>query len=199
MIDVVGKATEVGGYMRSYLLLVTIFIGFISACASTSVDKLPIRSPQEFLSNVKVVVDAGDLKNVEFVSRWLRIEYRRGLRDPVYDEGGQSIVGYRVDMVRNASSKEYRREGNFHYRIYQPDGVDFYRGSISLPVDTGVICIASSDLVGVFGDVARHPIGHGAGWGYVYERRELDMMVSFGIYGNGCVSRVGISKNRTGR
>ncbi|WP_256254353.1 hypothetical protein [Burkholderia ubonensis] len=41
------------------IVLVFVVAGFISACVITSVNERPIRSPQQFLNDVKVVADAG--------------------------------------------------------------------------------------------------------------------------------------------
>ncbi|WP_124603559.1 hypothetical protein [Burkholderia sp. Bp8963] len=184
--------------MKNIALLIIIY-WLISACAIDSVGELLVRSPKQFLSDVKVVADSGDLENVEFVSRWLRVEYRRGARGAVYDSSGQSVDGYGVDMTRHASSKEYSRDGSFYYGIYQPNGGDFYRARISLPINSDVICVAPCDFIGVFRDVERYPIAHGARWGYVYDNKATETRVAFSVGDGGCLYRIGILKNQAWR
>ncbi|WP_157259301.1 hypothetical protein [Burkholderia ubonensis] len=181
------------------IVLVFVVAGFISACVITSINELPIRSPQQFLNDVKVVADAGCLENVEFVSRWLRVDYRRGVEEPVYDGSGKFIEGYGVDVTRHTSSKEYLQEGRFYYRIYQSKGRDFYRVGISLPINSGVICATPYDFLDVFGDVERYSVAHGTRWGYVRDNRSVKTRVVFSVGDDGCLSGIGISKNRAWR
>ncbi|WP_124491832.1 hypothetical protein [Burkholderia stagnalis] len=151
------------------------------------------------MNDVKVVVDTGSLENVEFVSRWLRIDYRRGIEEPVCDESGKSIEGYGIDVMRRASSKEYFQEGGFYYGVYQSKDRDFYRVGISLPIDSGVICAMPYDLLRVLGNVDRYSVAHGTRWGYVRDNRSVKTRVVFGIGDDGCLSQIGISKNREWR
>lgn len=187
-----------GFYVKNLAALV-IFSLLISACAITSINELPIRSPRQFLGDIKVIADSGDLSDVEFVSRWLRVEYRRGARRVVYDGTGQFVEGYGIDVTRYASSKEYRRDGSFHYGIYQLKERDFYRAGISLPINSDVICATQYDFIDVFRDVERYPTAHGARWGYVSNNKIAGTRVVFGIGDDGCLSRIVISKNRTWR
>ncbi|MGZ2746568.1 hypothetical protein [Burkholderia stagnalis] len=181
-------------------VLVVVVAGFISACAITSVNELPIRSSRQFLNDVKVVVDTGSLESVEFVSRWLRVDYRRGIEEPVYDESGKSIEGYGVDVTRDASSKEYLQDdGGFYYGIYRSRERDFYRVGISLSINSSVICATPYDLLQVFDGVERYPVAHGTRLGYVRDNRSVKTRVVFSIGDDGCLSRIGISKNREWR
>ncbi|WP_146120909.1 hypothetical protein, partial [Burkholderia cepacia] len=96
-------------------------IGITSACATKPASELPIRSPHQFLSDVKAVADSGDLEDVEFVSKLLRVEYQRNSKVVVIDKDGRSVKGYSVNVTRYAFSKEYYRGREFTYDIFQPN------------------------------------------------------------------------------
>ncbi|WP_124604396.1 hypothetical protein [Burkholderia sp. Bp8963] len=154
------------------IMLVIMVAGFLSACVITPACELPIRSPQQFLNDVKIVADAGDLENVKFVSKWLRVDYQRGAKRLVYDEGGQFVKGYVVDVTRYAFSREYSRDGGFVYDIYQPKGRDSPGVFISLPIDSSAICIAPYDFIDVFDDVSGYPIVRWGLWACRYTHRD---------------------------
>ncbi|WP_217591403.1 hypothetical protein [Burkholderia sp. GbtcB21] len=171
-------------------------IGITSACATKPASELPIRSPHQFLSDVKAVADSGDLEDVEFVSKLLRVEYQRNSKVVVIDKDGRSVKGYSVNVTRYAFSKEYYRGREFTYDIFQPKGRDFFRVSISFPVDHEVICIAPYDFIDVFDDVGGYPIVDIKTLEYVRDNRDAKTTVTFHISGKGCVSQVGIYKNQ---
>lgn len=101
-------------------------IGITSACATKPASELPIRSPNQLLSDVKNVADSGDLEDVEFVSKLLRVDYQRNSKIVVVGKDGHSVKGYSVNVTRYAVSKEYYRDGEFTYDIFQPKGSDFF-------------------------------------------------------------------------
>lgn len=102
-------------------------------------------------------------------------------------------------MTRHTSSKEYLQEGRFCYGIYRSKGRDFYRVGISLPINSGVICATPYDFLDVFGDVERYSVAHGTRWGYVRDNRSVKTRVVFSVGDDGCLSGIGISKNRAWR
>lgn len=170
--------------------------GLLSACAITSVDEFPVRTPRQFLIDVKAVVDSGDLGNVDFVASRLRIDYRLDAKEVVYDKSGKLIEGYGVEVRRIASSKEYERHGNFNYRIFKPENSDFYRAGLSFPIDVGVICVTPYDLIDVLGVVEKYPIAHWTWWAYMYESKGVNSRANFSIDRGGCVHQINISMNR---
>ncbi|WP_407971933.1 hypothetical protein ACJ51O_29780 [Burkholderia pyrrocinia] len=183
-----------GDVVRKIFVLSVLSV-FVSACAINSVEDYPVRSPKNFLIDVKAVVDSGDLENVGFVAKRLRIDYKVDLREPVRDRNG-SIEGYGVDVKRIASSKEYEKKRGFDYGIFWPVKGEFYRAGLSLPIDAGAICITPYDLLEVFGDVEKYPVSHRTWWAYMYERKDIDARVVFSIDRGGCISGVYISMNR---
>ncbi|WP_181152205.1 hypothetical protein, partial [Burkholderia cepacia] len=81
--------------------------------------------------------------------------------------------------------------------LQQPaKGRDFFRVSISFPVDHEVICIAPYDFIDVFDDVGGYPIVDIKTLEYVRDNRDAKTTVTFHISGKGCVSQVGIYKNQ---
>lgn len=192
-IDVVGQHWAKGDVVTKIFPLFVISL-FVAACAISAVKDYPVRSPKNFLMDVKVVVDSGDLENVEFVANRLRIEYGVDRRKPVRDREG-SIEGYRVDMKRIASSKEYDKKRGGDYGIFWPVKKDFYRAGLSLPIDTGAICATPYDLLEVFGDVEKYPVAHRTWWAYMYERKDVNSRAVFSIDRGGCISGVYISMN----
>ena len=101
-------------------------VGITSACVTKPTSGLPIRSPHQFLSDVKAVADSGDLEDVEFVSKLLRVGYQRNSKVVVIGEDGRSVKGYAVNVTRYAFSKEYHKDREFIYDIFQPKGGDFF-------------------------------------------------------------------------
>ncbi|MBR8225853.1 hypothetical protein EIB72_26145 [Burkholderia ambifaria] len=145
--------------------------------------------------DVKVVVDSGDLENIEFVRGELKIDCDTGPRKLVRDrEGG--IKGYGVDVKCIALSKEYDGERNLYYGLFWPVGVDFYRAGLSIPINGKVICVTSYDLFEVFGGVDKYPVSHWNSWSYVYKRDDINSRVIFSIDRDGCVGGIYISVNR---
>ncbi|WP_423762170.1 hypothetical protein [Burkholderia sp. NLJ2] len=177
--------------------LLILIVGITSACVIKPASELPIRSSYQFLSDVKAVADSGDLEDVGFVSKLMRVEYQRNSKVSVIGEDNRSVKGYSINVTRYAFSKEYYRGREFIYDIFQPKGGDFFRVSISFPVDFEVICIAPYDFIDVFDDVGGYPIMDiNAFMMYVRDNDGAKTRIIFHISGNGCVSRVGIYKNR---
>lgn len=179
-----------------FVLLMLQFI--LSACVINSVRDRPVRSQKSFLIDIKIVVDSGDLENVEFVRDKLRIDCGIGQKEPVRDREG-TIKGYGVDVKCTASSKEYEKEGNFYYGLFWPAGADFYRAGLSLPIDGKAICVTPYDLLEVFGDVEKYPTSHWNSWSYMYKKDGMNSRVVFSIDRGGCVGGVYISMNRERR
>lgn len=177
--------------------LLILVVGITSACVIKPASELPIRSPYQFLSDVKAVADSGDLEDVGFVSKLMRVGYQRNSKISVIGEDNRSIKGYSINVTRYAFSKEYYRHREFTYDIFQPKGSDSFRVSISFPVDFEVICIAPYDFIDVFDDVGGYPIMDiNAFMMYVRDNKGAKTRIIFHISGSGCVSRVGIYKNR---
>ncbi|WP_176048524.1 hypothetical protein [Burkholderia sp. BCC1644] len=148
------------------------------------------------MSDVKAVADSGDLEDVGFVSKLMRVDYQRNSKVSVIGEDGRSVKGYSVNVTRYAFSKEYYRGREFTYDIFQPKGGDFFGVSISFPVDFEVICIAPYDFIDVFDDVGGYPIFDVNTLMYVRDNGGAKTRITFHISSKGCVSRVGIYKNR---
>ncbi|WP_131723360.1 MULTISPECIES: hypothetical protein [Burkholderia] len=149
------------------------------------------------MSDVKAVADSGDLEDVGFVSKLMRVGYQRNSKISVIGEDNRSIKGYSINVTRYAFSKEYYRHREFTYDIFQTKGSDSFRVSISFPVDFEVICIAPYDFIDVFDDVGGYPIMDiNAFMMYVRDNEGAKTRIIFHISGSGCVSRVGIYKNR---
>ncbi|WP_174961209.1 MULTISPECIES: hypothetical protein [Burkholderia] len=177
--------------------LLIISLWFISACVPNFTGEYPNRSPEQFLNDVKKVADAGDLENVEFVSKMLRVNYLRGTRKLVYDDGGRIVEGYKVEVERFKFSREYSSRGEFYYDIYQEREGGVYRVSISLPINRDVMCIASYDFIGVFDDPDKYSASRWRFFAHFHDNKSVGTRVVFLIGGDGCVSRVNILKNRT--
>ncbi|MCA8298161.1 MULTISPECIES: hypothetical protein [Burkholderia] len=175
-----------------------LILPLISACVTGSFTDLPARSSRQILADIKAVVDSGDLQNVEFVASRLRINYKAGAKNPVYGHGERLIVGFGVDVREISSSNEYSGHGA-DYRIYWPEGRDFYRAGLSFSINGDVICATPYDLVDVFGIVERYPIAHWSRWGYAYENSAVNSSAAFSIDMYGCVNLVGVSMNRERR
>ncbi|WP_229653116.1 hypothetical protein, partial [Burkholderia cenocepacia] len=92
--------------------------------------------------------------------------------------------------------KEYEKERNFNYGLFWPDGMNFYRAGLSLPINGGAMCITPFDLLEVFGDVEKYPVSHWGSWSYMYKRSDINSRAVFSIDGNGCVGGVYVSMNR---
>lgn len=178
------------------IVVLILVVGIVSGCATKPTSELPIRSPHQFLSDVKAVADSGDLEDVEFVSKLLRVDYKRNSKVPVIGEDGRSVKGYSVNVTRYAFSKEYYRGGTFTYDIFQPKESDFFRVAISFPVDFGVICIAPYDFIDVFDEVGGYPVVDFKTLRYVRDSQGAKTRIIFLVSGKGCVYRVGIYKNR---
>ncbi|ELW9449958.1 hypothetical protein KDW19_11975 [Burkholderia cenocepacia] len=176
-----------------FVLLMLSFV--LSACIINPARDRPVRSPTTFLRDVKIVVDSGDLGNVEFVGHQLRIVCDSDSPEPVRDREG-TIKGYGVDVKCTASSKEYERERNFNYGLFWPNGMNFYRAGLSLPINGGAMCITPFDLLEVFGNVEKYPVSHWGSWSYVYKRSDINSRAVFSIDRNGCVGGVYVSMNR---
>ncbi|QVN14093.1 hypothetical protein [Burkholderia sp. LAS2] len=176
-----------------FVLLMLSFV--LSACIINPTRGRPVRSPTSFLRDVKIVVDSGDLGNVEFVRNRLEIDCDSGPREAVRDREG-AIKGYGVDMKCIASSREYERERGFYYGLFWPAGMDFYRAGLSLPINDRAICITPYDLREVFGDVEKYPVSHWSSWSYMYKRGDVNSRVVFSIDRDGCVGGIYISMNR---
>ncbi|MCA7927323.1 hypothetical protein LGM35_32890 [Burkholderia cenocepacia] len=178
------------------IVVLILVVGIVLGCATKPTSELPIRSPHQFLSDVKAVADSGDLENVEFVSKLLRVDYQRNSKVPVIEEDGRSVKGYSINVTRYAFSKEYDQDRKFNYDIFQHKGGDFYEISISFPVNYGVICIAPYDFIDVFDGADGYPTVDIRTLEYVRDNQGAKTRITFYVSGTGCVSRVGICKNR---
>lgn len=181
------------GVRGIFVLLILPF--FLSACFANSAKDRHVRSPASFLRDVKVVVDSGDIGDVEFIRSRLKIDCDSGLKEPVRDRGG-AVKGYGVDMKCTSSSKEYEKERDFYYGLFWPVGMGFYRAGLSLPINGEVLCVKLCDIFNVFGDVERYLVSHSGSWSYMYKRSGINSRVVFSVDKNGCVGGVYISMNR---
>lgn len=184
----------VGGRRFGGAVILAIFL--LSACAILPVDQMPIRSRQDFLQDIRALATSGALENVDYVSRVLRIDFRPHAEQPVYDDTGSVVRGYRVEVGRGALSKEYRSSDSFNYGIFIPNGRGFNRVRISMSINSDLICVTILDLFDVFGSSVGHPGSHGFGRGYEYAFEKNDVLVYFMFFGGECLSSIYFSKNR---
>lgn len=76
-------------------------------------------------------------------------------------------------------------------------GAIFFRVAISFPVDFDVICIAPYDFIDVFDGAGGYPVVDlKMPLMYVRDSQDEKTRIVFILSGNGCISRVGICKNR---
>ena len=169
----------------------------VVGCRNLSVNELPIRAKRDFLIDVKTVVDVVELSDVDSVSSRLRVVYRVKPSEAVFDVDEKSIIGYRVEAIKMAASKEYRADGRYSYGMFWPTERSFTRVLLALPVNADMTCITPSDLIEVFGDVVKRPEPHGNGWGYVYTPERVGVKATFGFLSNKCLTSVTLFKNNS--
>ncbi|ACB67604.1 hypothetical protein BamMC406_5159 [Burkholderia ambifaria MC40-6] len=169
----------------------------IVGCRNLSVNESPIRAKRDFLMDVKTVADIVELSDVDSVSSRLRVVYRVKPSEAVFDAEEKSVIGYRVEAIKMAASKEYRADGRYLYGMFWPTERSFTRVLLALPVNVDMTCVTPSDLIEVFGDVVKRPEPHGNGWGYVYTPERVGVKATFGFLSNHCLASVTLFQNNS--
>ncbi|MGY6242762.1 hypothetical protein [Burkholderia ambifaria] len=164
------------------------------ACANLTFEQMSIRTPRDFLLDIKAVVDSEDLTDVNVVGRRLRIEFIAEPENAVFGNDAKTIIGHGIQIRQGRVGHEYLSE-NFWYRIFTPIHGKASKVLISVSVKKNAICVTKSELVATFGEGKQYVSPHAWSQDYLYERRGGAREVDFRFEPGGCLFGFVISDN----
>jgi hypothetical protein len=176
--------------------LIISWTNLLTACMAAEVAQMPPRTPMDLLLDVKTVADSDDLSKIDFVGSQLKIDLVQGTWKPVFNNDGNTILGYGREIKQNGMAKEYLPD-NFRYGVFQPNGRKFQRIIASISINSAVICIKPSDLSEIFINIEKHPNPEISSLEYSYENpKNRDIIAYFRFEKSECLFKFGFSQNR---
>ncbi|WP_155674748.1 hypothetical protein [Burkholderia stagnalis] len=166
----------------------------VSACVSLSTDEIPVRTQQNFLRDIRNVVDGNDLTDVAVVGKKLHIDFVVKEEGGIHKGDSPVILGYRKELNVGHQSREYGAATGSGYVIFFPSDGAPTRALISLSLNENVLCVTRADLFDVFGVVNGFKLIDG-GEEYVYPPGDnLIVRAYFRFLYNGCLYRIGLNQ-----
>jgi hypothetical protein len=180
------------------LLCVTL-LTIVEACAGQSLASTAARTPDRFFSDLRDLVEHGDLGDEEYVAQTFRLQLTAEPSETVFNPTTKSVEGVSSKFIATAKSVEtqiFEGKPKANYGQFKPNGSTPEKSSFTEAINEAEICLKKEQFTPTWGE--GEPQWNPSFQGqitYIFSRRnELEIYLLFSK--TGCLHEITLFQNR---